>query len=564
MIIRIRPEGIDLPPFEFEFARINVILGVNGVGKSRLLRHVVQRHEGKYPGTGAGTNPYWPGFEGFAFVEGQRVIQLDRVVSGATLPAMYGSGNRTAVGERLRNYLGVLIDQDARTRRENLDALEAWRDSDRSSPPPPKPTSRVREFLATFTDIFAGMALRWDTGAEVRVEKGAVTYSTADLSDGEKQILGLLTDSHAAPERTVFCVDEPELHLHARLAESFWSTMELKRPKSVFIYATHSIGFAMRSSVERIYVLGAAPRPTVRLINDPLLLPRGELRELLGALPAIMSSESALAVEGQRDISFDERFYRWVLGEHAVDVIVPLDSGNDVRNAVEKRGLWRELAPTVRMVGVIDRDYGTGESDSIRLVVLPYHEAESYLCDPALLHDLAAHVKSVDPIPSEKEITKVIVEWCAGRIDRVARERALRRGSLRVGISVPERHAAKLTSAGVKELIQNDARREADKVLERGDEVAAAYDRELLACRAAVETGDVSTLLTLFEGKELLRELAKLLGFQNEYVLLTAVVGNLQPTYAPIAELRRLVVAALDAAPDSTRVNGQARAPTNS
>ena len=60
-------------------------------------------------------------------------------------------------------------------------------------------------------------------------------------------------------------VDEPELNLHPELAERLWTLLESEYDDKRFLYATHSIQFALRPNVEALYVLSQDPSRIQRI-----------------------------------------------------------------------------------------------------------------------------------------------------------------------------------------------------------------------------------------------------------------------------------------------------------
>src|SRR5262249_51364067 len=147
-------------------------------------------------------------------------------------------------------------------------------------------------------------------------------YPASEASDGEKQVLALLCDLLLNQGLGIsILVDEPEAHINPLLACDFWSMIEAKLPAAQFVYATHSIPFALRPSVESVFAMDKATYQPSKMVGLEDI-GATELPKFLGAIPYVLSKKAALGVEGN-DTSFDTPFYRWLLGKNEV-AVVPL------------------------------------------------------------------------------------------------------------------------------------------------------------------------------------------------------------------------------------------------
>ena len=63
------------------------------------------------------------------------------------------------------------------------------------------------------------------------------TYHHRQMSDGERTVLYMAARVITAPQ-AIILVDEPELHMHSRLAVKFWDEAESLRPDCRFIFIT--------------------------------------------------------------------------------------------------------------------------------------------------------------------------------------------------------------------------------------------------------------------------------------------------------------------------------------
>jgi ABC-type Mn2+/Zn2+ transport system ATPase subunit len=130
----------------------------------------------------------------------------------------------------------------------------------------------MTELFESFAEVFPGITLSLEKGG-IQCKQNGQTYDVGQLSDGEKQVFLLLADAlFVSSDGAMFLVDEPELQLHPRLADTLWTSVERRRPTSKFVYATHSLSFAMRPSVDTRIVLSGPNRPPL-VIGSPADLP---------------------------------------------------------------------------------------------------------------------------------------------------------------------------------------------------------------------------------------------------------------------------------------------------
>jgi hypothetical protein len=343
--------------------------------------------------------------------------------------------------------------------------------------------------------------------------------------------------------KSLVLVDEPELNLNPGLACRFWDILENELPETIFIYATHCVSFAMRRHVDYVIVLSKS-LDCATSIDDLSEIAPNDLRDLLGAIPSILSSSSAIAIEGTEN-SFDQTFYRWLLNDHDIEVI-PIGGCSDVHNVANKTGVWDKIAPSVKIVGVIDSDYrNEGELNNFKngsTHVLDYHEVESYLCNPKLITEIAEKLSVLDPIPSEADLTNFILESFESQIHNISAQRTFARGKIRLGVSVSKKALSKVESEeDLKGVISVEAKKEEQKATDFIGEakILAILEEELKECKEAFEKKDLTKILKLIPGKELLNKLAPKAGCRSERNLVNAVKRHIDISeYPELSSLR--------------------------
>ena len=144
-----------------------------------------------------------------------------------------------------RNYqrLCSRIMAEASKRTTNLKPEEAY---DRIVAEVQSPLSRLFDDL-----IFEGIGDFEERGT-FEFTKGTVQrFNFMNLSGGEKAAFDLILDLVLASKKyndTLYCIDEPESHLHARLQADLLDVLyDLVKPNGQLMIATHSIGMIRRA-----------------------------------------------------------------------------------------------------------------------------------------------------------------------------------------------------------------------------------------------------------------------------------------------------------------------------
>lgn len=504
--------GHGVPSFSGTLRNVNVILGANGTGKSKLLNQIRDQA------------PSLELPERVIYVEGGRVVtppdtvQLDRNTfqpfQTLTSARQQHSGRRAGLLRDRTHYAFLLLKKtEDENKLQHSDQVEEWRKGGRIGDLPTRSRPPLDELFELFHRVFPEITLEMlPDSLQLQCTKNAMQYSPSGLSDGEKQALCLLADiALLADESSLIIVDEPELNLHPHLAEDLWNAIELRYPDCVFIYATHNIAFSMRSHVDAVFILGRANEPSIA-IDSPLDLDPNDLRPFLGAIPAILASDQCLIVEGTEK-SFDAVFYRWVIDRPTL-VIEPMGGASDVAGAAKGSGVWSRVAPSMKIVGVIDRDFRSDEElgglAADHLSILELHEAESFLCDPKIIHAVASALGSIDPIPTEEEVVAKILDYAKETLFYVVAQRIFRRLAIPLRPSLLRAECRSLANeADLLAKIKAGCAEEKSKAVSKLDknEVEAAFNSELHRCKSLVDSNDIAGMLKVFEGKQLLARL---------------------------------------------------------
>ena len=258
-----------------------------------------------------------------------------------------------------------------------------------------------------------------------RFTKGtSKAFSFKNLSGGEKAAFDLILDLIVAKrtyDNTIFCIDEPESHMNARLQAELLSVLyDLIPINCQLMLATHSIGMMRRARD----IAAGNPGSVVFLDFEDLDFDQPQVIEptkpdrkfwkkaynvALDDLAALVAPNGVVICEGKpktenpvRNHSHDARCYERIFEAEFPETRF-VSMGNDQEVLGDKHELAQALLSIVdglEVVRLIDRDDRTEgriaelRKDGVR--VLSRRNLESYLFDDEVLKALAASVGKAD------------------------------------------------------------------------------------------------------------------------------------------------------------------------
>lgn len=248
--------------------------------------------------------------------------------------------------------------------------------------------------------------------------KGASAgYHYKNLSGGEKAAFDLLLDfivKSEAFDDTIFCIDEPELHMHTKLQGKLLDELLLQLPERCQLWlSTHSIGMTRRamelhrSNPNEIVFLdfGAFEFDTPSVMK-PAVIDRSFWKNMfavaLDDLSELVAPSEIVFCEGRREgagpnrnPTFDAAAYRTIFGARHPDTeFVPLGGTIEVdKDAHLLTTVLTQMLPNIRTWKVFDRDDRSAtevaELAAAGTRVLRRRDLENYLWDDEILTDLA-------------------------------------------------------------------------------------------------------------------------------------------------------------------------------
>ena len=238
-----------------------------------------------------------------------------------------------------------------------------------------------------------------------------------NLSGGEKAAFDLILDFFIVRQdynNTIFCIDEPESHIHASIQAKLLSILNKLVPENCqLMLATHSIGM-IRQALE---IREKNPESVIFLnfgdcdfdvpqTIEPMKPDRKFWKKAydiaLGDLAGLVAPKRVVICEGEpktdqsvRNDSLDARCYARIFEDEFVDTEF-ISMGSDRQIIDDMRGLaWAlpRIINGIEVVRLIDRDDrtdgGINDANEQGIRVLTRRNLESYIFDDEVLQKLA-------------------------------------------------------------------------------------------------------------------------------------------------------------------------------
>lgn len=300
-----------------------------------------------------------------------------------------------------------------------------------------KPKIEIRDRLigqirtsmqALFEDLVLSGTGNPTSNGTFRFNKGTVSdFHFKNLSGGEKAAFDLLLDFIVKKEtfnNTVFCIDEPELHMHTKLQGKLLEQLFMLLPDNCQLWiSTHSVGMARKAA--ELYsanpdqvafidfhnknfdqeVIIKPTKPTREFWKNMFNTALDDLAELVVPSKVIFCEGKRLGSEG-RNPAFDVEVYSKIFSHTYSDVdFVALGGTNQVQtDGMLSSTLLKKLAPGIHTWMVFDRDDRSEQEindlKSKNIKVLNKRDLESYLWSDEILTKLAESVKKPDEAQS--------------------------------------------------------------------------------------------------------------------------------------------------------------------
>ena len=274
--------------------------------------------------------------------------------------------------------------------------------------------------------ILNSLANPMEDGTFRFTKKASKGFHYKNLSGGEKAVFDLILDlvvARRAYDNTLFCIDEPEAHMNARVQAELLSVFYDLIPENCqLMLATHSIGMMRRARD----IDAKRPGSVVfldfggREFDEPVVIEptvpdrtfwNTTYEVALDDLASLVAPKRVVICEGEpknsdsgKSYSHDARCYERIF-ETTFPETQFIPGGNALEVAGDKRGIAYALGVLTQgseVVKLIDRDSQSPEEiaeiskDGVR--VMSRRNLESYLFDDAVLRALAISVGKAEEV----------------------------------------------------------------------------------------------------------------------------------------------------------------------
>ena len=265
-------------------------------------------------------------------------------------------------------------------------------------------------------------------------EKGiSKDFHFKNLSGGEKAAFDLILDliiKKVEYTDSIFCIDEPDLHLHTKLQSKLLGELYNLIPEnSQLVISTHSIGMIKKAVElqkqfkEKVVFLDFHGKdPDEKLTVTPIEVDRNlwkkTLEVALDDLAHLVSPKQIVICEGNptnlkgKNKEFDASVLRKIFDTDFSDTdFISIGNEKDVTaNKIDIITALKTLTKGVDFIKVIDRDDRSeqeiGELKKQGVKVLNYRDIESYLLDDEIIEKLCTTSEKKEKLSEAIELKK--------------------------------------------------------------------------------------------------------------------------------------------------------------
>jgi Protein of unknown function (DUF4435)/AAA domain, putative AbiEii toxin, Type IV TA system len=385
---------------------------------------------------------------------------------------------------------------------------------------------KVYPFRKLEVDGFFPKVSRTDNGDE------KAEYQVRYMSDGERTAL-YLAAKVLSSQHTKILVDEPELHLHSRLAIEFWSELEVLRPDCRFVYITHDLSFALSRREGKMLTI--QPEGTLRPVGTDL----GHVtKEVLGAATLPFHAKRIIFYEGEEGRGFASKFFKSWFNDRDTFVVA---AGNRDSVCAAVIGLVGVGVAGAAIIGFVDSDYYSDAANSAlrtEVIVLKLHEIESAFCIEPVVRAISTHLgKPPDDVWSQF-INRIKTEFAKKPKSHLV--------ATRVRFRVTDLLRGAFDSTQIEENVASTLAKHQSSItaIDINNQLASIFEEEERGVDSAIDRCD-ETLFKLLPGKHLLSLLSQVLGFRDTDELIDLTMSALVQKNVALATLGAEIESAL-------------------
>lgn len=394
------------------------VLGPNGSGKSRFMTKLASQNKGKtkriiaHRQTWFSSNALDMTASGINDVE-NNILQRDQQPDSSWKDHFHS--------QRSQVTLFNLVNAENVLAREAFKALRTDVESAKIIARQETPLESLNSLLK-----LANIPIMISVEADEKIyasKNGQGSYSIAELSDGERNAILLISDVLTAKPGTLMVIDEPERHLHHSIVSPLLTSLFSKRPDCAFVIATHNIDLPQDNPNSSVLIIRSCAWTGSSIVgwDTDMLSAADEIdsqvkRSILG------SRRKILFVEGTRG-SLDTRIYCVLYP----DVTVKSRGGCEgVKKAVSGISTTMSLN-WIQAFGLIDADdRQQDELDSLKgkdVYALPCYSVESLYYCGKMIKNIAIRQASIfngqDQNDLETKALDVVIRLMSPHKDRL-------------------------------------------------------------------------------------------------------------------------------------------------
>lgn len=482
-------------------AKVLVVIGANGSGKSSFGRDLYQRYAGKS-----------------VWISGMHALFLsseenDLPTGGNELARLQSMITERLFVPRLSEYEKLILHLQT----EEFEAAVQYKEDCKSNPDLPPPVTKIDRIQVIWEKMFPHNRLIRKSGfiELTSANLAGDSYTAGRMSDGEKLVFYFIGAVLCAPEKSLLIIEEPEVLLHDSIKNPLWNEIEAMRPDCTYVYLTHDIDFAAsRDNSKRLWVRsfdGDARIWDYERIESNDSFPEEVYMELLG------NRKPVLFIEGTDSNSIDNRLYPLIFPDYKVKPM------GGCQKVIETTKAFSQLKDfhTLDSKGIVDRDRRTeGEITYLReqhIYVPDVAEVENLLMLEPIIKTVARRLMK-DP----EEIFSLVKENVIKLFLKDLESQVLLHTRHRVQKKLETALNRKMST--VEELTEHV---ESIRMNVHVEEIYANLKRQF---RRYAETGDYKSILRVYNQKGMLpqSQLCKYCGLTGKESYLNLVLSILK------------------------------------
>ena len=342
--------NLENKPQEISLTKGNIlfVLGANGTGKSGLMHmlHSQNTHNVKRISAHRQT---WFTSNAIEITSSQK-LQQESYISSYDIQAQ-SRWRDDYSGQKSKITLFDLINAENKRARKVTDAIDKSERKQVEKILEKDAPMKILNHLLKISNLPIDISIG-DNDQLFASKNGGSPYSIAELSDGERNSILIISDVLTARKDTLFIIDEPERHLHRSIISPLLTALFRQRPDCTFVISTHDIGLPLDNPEAGVLLVRGCQWNEAHISGwDTDLISSAKQIDYQIKQDILGSRRKLLFVEGNES-SLDLSIYQILFPEVSV---IPQGNCNDVERAVYGISSTDSLH-WVKAIGLVDSD----------------------------------------------------------------------------------------------------------------------------------------------------------------------------------------------------------------